>query len=285
MCRGSLKASPTGIEIAHQALLRNGLTKTALGEDLNISRSTISKFFNGRNVDRYVFDAICQRLNLNWEEIFEPPPEAQQSNNSHNSPEIDALVEDIRQKVREDIQKSCGTMRVLDMTQPIDLGSIYTQVNILEKITGRTRVDLTQRLESFSLDTENFYWLGLSGIEEKRVEGSQAVENNDKLMLLGKPGAGKTTFLKYLAIQCNKGDFLKNRVPVFIPLKQFAETELDNQTNPGLFDYISQWLGDCGVIENQSKAEQLLKAGRAFLLLDGLDEVREEDSDRYASNH
>lgn len=280
MGRGSLKASLKGIEAAKKALQRNGLTQKALGEALDISRSTISKFFNGKSVERYVFDQICERLNLDWQEIFEPPPEAQQSNNSHNSPEIDALVQDIRQKVQADIQKSCGTMRVLDMTQPIDLGSIYTQVNILEKITGSKRVELHQLLENFSLE-ENFDRLGLCEIKEKRVEGLEAVQNNDKLMVLGKPGAGKTTFLKYLAIQCNKEDFLKDRVPVFIPLKQFAETEVEeDKSKLGLLDYISQWLSDCGVIENQSKAEQLLKAGRAFVLLDGLDEVREEDGDR-----
>jgi len=50
---------------------------------------------------------------------------------------IDALVQELRQLVQPDIQERCGTMRVLDMTQPIALGDIYTSVNILEKITGR----------------------------------------------------------------------------------------------------------------------------------------------------
>ena len=78
MGRGSLKASLKGIEAANKALLRNGLTQKALGEKLGISRSTISKFFNGKTVERYVFNEICSRLNLNWEEIFEPPPEEEQ---------------------------------------------------------------------------------------------------------------------------------------------------------------------------------------------------------------
>ncbi|MDJ0734732.1 MAG: NACHT domain-containing protein [Nostocaceae cyanobacterium] len=271
MGRGSLKASSPGIEAAKKALIRRGLTQKALVENLGISRSTISKFFNGKAVERYVFEEICERLNLNWEDIFEPPPEEEQQNNS--SP-IDTLVQDIRQKIQAEIKQSCGTMRVLDMTQPIELGSIYTQVNILKKITGRRGIDLEKLLED--LNRENFERFGLNQVQEKRVEGLKAVLDYSKLMVLGKPGAGKTTFLKYLTIQCIQGDFLKDFVPIFIPLKQFAETPGEL----GLLDYISQWLDECGVSEAQTKAQQLLKKGRALVLLDGLDEVREEDSDR-----
>ena len=170
MGRGSLKASSKGIELAKTALRYRGLTQKALAEDLGKSRSTISKFFNGKFVERYVFEEICKRLNLTWEEIFEPPPEEQQKN---NSPKIDTLVQDIRQKVQADIQKSCGTMRVLDMTQPIDLGSIYTQVNILEKITGRRRLNLNELWEG--LNIQSFDRFGPNQVGQERVEGLKAV--------------------------------------------------------------------------------------------------------------
>ncbi|KST66568.1 NACHT domain-containing protein [Mastigocoleus testarum] len=314
MGRGSLKASKKGIEAAKKALLRNGLTQKALGETLEISRSTISKFFNGKTVERYVFEEICKRLNLNREETFEPPSEEEQNNCSRidslakdifqkidpyiqgsQNPEsnmilqidlssiyiqiktlkhnIRELVQGIRQQVQGDIEESCGTMRVLDMTQPIKLGSIYTQLNILEKITGRRRIDFTKLAGD---DSETFDRFGLSRVEEKGLEGLEVVRKYNKLMVLGKPGAGKTTFLKYLAIECSKGEFIKNCVPVFIPLKQFAETK----DKPSLLDYISQWLDKCGLTEAQAQLEQLLKAGRLLILLDGLDEVREEDSER-----
>ncbi|MBR8840442.1 MAG: hypothetical protein DSM106950_42275 [Stigonema ocellatum SAG 48.90 = DSM 106950] len=37
-------------------------------------------------------------------------------------------------------------------------------------------------------------------VTQERVPGLQAVQQHSKLMVLGKPGAGKTTFLKYRAI-------------------------------------------------------------------------------------
>jgi predicted NACHT family NTPase len=162
-------------------------------------------------------------------------------------------------------------MRVLDMEQPIELGDIYTDVNILEKITGRRRLEIDELLQNF--DPENFDRFGLSKIE-KRVPGLEAVEKYQKLMVLGKPGAGKTTFLKYLAIQGIGGKFQSQRVPIFITLKQFAESK--NQ--PGVGEFISQQLANDRLAEAQ--ISELLNSGRAMILLDGLDEVREEDNSR-----
>ncbi len=82
----------------------------------------------------------------------------------------------------------------------------------------------------------DFERFGLGKRTEERVPGLEAVAKYSKLTILGKPGAGKTTFLKYLAIQCIEGKFLGDRLPIFITLKDFAESA--NQ--PSLLDYISR---------------------------------------------
>ena len=52
------------------ALKRQGyLRQIDLAEELAIARSTVSNFFNNRPVDRQNFLDICDRLNLDWEEI------------------------------------------------------------------------------------------------------------------------------------------------------------------------------------------------------------------------
>jgi predicted NACHT family NTPase len=180
---------------------------------------------------------------------------------------IDALVNQVREKVSADIQKRCGWMRVLEMTHPIGVNDIYTDVNILEKITGRRRLDLAQLL--ININREKF------GLEKTRVPGLAAVEQHCKLMILGKPGAGKTTFLKRIAIQCNSGQFLAGYIPIFITLKDFAEA----QQKPSLLQYINDqfFIHD---ISEQQIVKTLLCQGRMIVLLDGLDEVRETDNDR-----
>jgi predicted NACHT family NTPase len=268
MDKRSLKASEQGIKHLNQALNLMGQTKMGLATQLGIARSTVSNLFVGRAIERKIFANICQSLKLDWREIANQP-EVEETES-----DLDALVAEVRQKIRSFIQEKCGTMRVLDMSQPVDLTDIYTDVNILEKITGRRRINYDDLVKQFDPDAENFDRFGLNRITEKRVPGIEAVERFSKLMILGKPGAGKTTFLKYLAIQCIEGNLQADRVPIFITLKDFAEAE----NEPNLLTYIHQQFANLEITENQ--IIELLKLGRGFIFLDGLDEIREEDSKR-----
>jgi len=187
--------------------------------------------------------------------------------------DIEALVATIRTQVHGDIQARCGTMRVLDMEQPIGLGDIYTSVNILEKLSGRRRLGLDDLLQD--CDLENFDRFLLGQVRHQRVPGLKAVECYDQLMILGKPGAGKTTFMKRLAILCNQGKFQPQRVPVFVTLKDYAEA----RGKPKLQTYIQRQWNACGV-EAADALSTVLGNGKALVLLDGLDEVYETDHDR-----
>jgi transcriptional regulator with XRE-family HTH domain len=68
--RSSLTASAEVREKARIALLGLGYTQQALADFLELSRSTVSKFFNGSpiTVDRY--KQICDALGLNWEDCL-----------------------------------------------------------------------------------------------------------------------------------------------------------------------------------------------------------------------
>ncbi|MBN8563964.1 MAG: NACHT domain-containing protein [Leptolyngbya sp. UWPOB_LEPTO1] len=184
--------------------------------------------------------------------------------------DVNEIVQEVRQKISRDIQKRCGTMRVLDMEQPITINSIYTTVNILEKLTGNRRRSIEQLLEGFN--SEDFDRFSFGRIQQKRIPGLAAVQKHDKLLILGKPGAGKTTFLKWLALQCQAGHLYENRVPIFVTLKEFAETA----GRPNLTKFIARQFTECG-IEKAEVVTQILLEGRSLILLDGLDEVRAED--------
>jgi predicted NACHT family NTPase len=314
MAERSLRATPEGIHKAKKVVKNNGWTQTEIGEQVGTTRQPIGKFFAGKPIERPTFIDICRLLGLNWEDIAEPEPVEQ---NQNTSIDIEALVQEVREKIKPDIQERCGTMRVLDMSQPIGLNDIYTNVNILERITGRRRKEIAELLQE--CNSEDFERFELGRISEERVPGLEAVEKYSKLMILGKPGAGKTTFLKYLAILCNNGndkgrdtvgaglgnnsrrpqtrsqqnppsqpspstDNLSTKpalfclVPIFVTLKDFA----DAANKPGLLEYISQQFSDCGFVGaiHESPLQDVIKYGRALVLLDGLDEVREEDNSR-----
>jgi predicted NACHT family NTPase len=271
MSARSLRASKEGIGKANIALARYSLSQNALAKDLGLSRQTVNNFFKSKSIDRENFGLICDRLGLDLEDTVATNEPALASSELVDSSTIDTLIQDIRQKVRGNIQQRCGEMRVLDMARPIELDTIYTDVNILQEITGRRRLDLAKLLEHCSL--EEFDRLGFAHAQAERRSGLEAVKEFDKLMLLGKPGAGKTSFLKRLAMLCNAATFQGHRVPIFIALKDFG----DSSEKPKLLTYISQWLKEWEVQESQS-VEQIFKQGRGFLLLDGLDEVSERSS-------
>lgn len=195
------------------------------------------------------------------------------SNQTQNISDIDALVQEVRQKVYPCIFNQCGKMRLLGLYEQIDLHDIYTDVNILEQISSRRRLEIAG-LHKVSVADE-FERPRLGGIGEQRMTGLAAVKQYSKLMVLGKPGSGKTTFLKHIAIQCISGNFQPNLVPIFITLKNFAESK----DCSSLIKYINQKLNDCNVLDN-SITKKLLARGRALVLLDGLDEVMEADEAR-----
>jgi predicted NACHT family NTPase len=290
MAKRSLKASAEGIRKARKAYNAEGLTQEALAEQVNLkTRQPVSNFFASKPIDRHVFIEICTALDLNWEEIRQQETEDGTSEDAVVEA-IAEIVQAIREQIRPLVKAGCGEMKVLDMTQPIELTGeqgIYTNVNILEKITARNRREIAQLLQNAG--SEEFDRAGLSRVREERIAGIEAVKRHSKLMVLGKPGAGKTTFLKYLAMQCIDGNFLGDRVPLFITLKDFAETK----DQPDFLDYIREKITNSAT---QTQIENLIQQGKAFILLDGLDEVREEDtgrvlrdirdfSDRYADNH
>lgn len=271
----SLRASSAGINKANQALL-SFESKLTLAAEMEISRATVQKFFAGKPVGREYFHKICQRLNLPWDQIVDLPTADETVDEqweSDESNDIDALVQLARQKGQARIYNRCSIVRVLDMSRPLGLNDIYTNVNILEKISGRRRLEVAELLKVYSADEFNRPNLGR--VAQDRVIGVEVVKKYRKLVVLGKPGAGKTTFLKHIALQCSSGKLQPDLVPIFISLKDFA----DSEQQPTLLEYITEQFATDG-ISDPRVAKQLLAQGKMLILLDGLDEVKETDSQR-----
>lgn len=276
MAKPSLKASQTGVQIVKQALTNSGWTQKDLSAQVYCSRQPITNFLKGEAIAQTLFISICDRLGLDWHAIanLEPiietaPPETL---------ELDTLVQNLRKRGYNNIRERCDTLRVLDMSHPIGVKDLYTNVNILEQITGRRHKRIDELLQE--CDFEQFERFGLTNVAKECIPALEAVQKYKKLIVLGKPGAGKTTFLKYLVIQCNEGEFERDFLPIFITLKDFAEAE----GKPSLLEYISRKDSSCADASNleQLTADfyQVFHQGRALVLLDGLDEVRSEDYHR-----
>jgi predicted NACHT family NTPase len=263
----SIAASPQGIQRIKAAL---PCSQEKFSKEVEISPATLKKFFRGELIDREIFCRICDRVKIDWSEVVQSsyvPDKVEES--------IDTLVQSTRSRLHHDVKKRCGWMKVLNMTYPIESSAIYTDVNLLGKpLHLRSFRELERSLPEFAAENFDRFWLG-QAIRDQRRDGIETVQDTNLLMILGAPGAGKSTFLKRLAMLCYGEDaaHFQALVPFFVTLKEFAEAE----GQPNLLNYLAS-LGNAAV--DAETIATLLGNNRGLVLLDGLDEVLERDRDR-----
>ena len=105
----------------------------------------------------------------------------------------------------------------------------------------------------------------------------ELLRQNDGLIILGDPGAGKTTFIKFLALvlATGQGDRLGlgDLFPVLLPLSAYAEA-LENGDVP-IPEFIESYYQNRELlVPLRPMLTRALEGGRALLLFDGLDEVK-----------
>lgn len=174
------------------------------------------------------------------------------------------------------LKRKCSTIRVLDMTEPVSLTNIYVNFNILKDIKGRRQQRIQTLLSDLDIDKNQNIKRLPSPKQENQIPGLEAVKRYPKLMILGKPGAGKTTFLKHLAINSNLEESMERLIPVFIQLKEFSENENLHDLASAIMYEFTEYIPN-----SEATIERLLERGQCLIMLDGLDEVNVENREVY----
>lgn len=285
----SLHLSVEGLKKVNLAMAATNMTPERLAMELKLASLYVNKFFRGESIPTQLFAQICEGLGLGWQELFDLSAPAPASSG------IDGTIQEVRQKCHDNLSRRCNCLKIVDMTEPKELKVIYTNHNVIED-SGQLRKKLSLLHDRTSLvgkigdrlkRTETDFYLGR--LANTSAPALNTVKQYQKLLIWGGIGTGKTTFFKYLALQCLSGNFHGELAPVLIYLEDFAQGII-NLTDHIIQTFYSYGFKDTNVIE------QLLSQGKLLILLDGLDCVPEASlaktiseiksfSDQFYRNH
>ncbi|MGJ3244725.1 MAG: NACHT domain-containing protein [Elainellaceae cyanobacterium] len=171
-------------------------------------------------------------------------------------------------------------LKVLGMPKPIDLEDVYTTVRLLDATEVRTLESIASLEDAYRKQRQRRF-RSSSG---KSKPGVEIARNEQFLMVLGSPGAGKSTFLHKMGLEALKGTkFLRKMeleslkgtkvrlrhhcIPVLLELKRLTEQSID------IKKLIAQEFQTCNFPRAEEFTNRALKQGKLLILFDGLDEV------------
>ena len=177
--------------------------------------------------------------------------------------------------------------------QPLGLTSVYVDLNLDLRIPQKLAFpDYLKKLQSAREQTREAVQPERG--ETRLVPALEALAHHPKMVLLGRPGSGKSTLSTYLALSLAEaalghaaalkrlGRWWKHGslLPMPVVLREFAATlpaDLDRGRAKHLWDFIATDLANSGHGEATGAAlRQAAEARGALFLLDGLDEAGDE---------
>ena len=169
-------------------------------------------------------------------------------------------------KYADKYQSRYGLLKLLGMPQAVELESVYTKVRFLDDLSIR-RFESIEAMEEAYREGRKREFQRVR--QRSNLDGITIANEHRYLMVLGGPGAGKSTFLRRLGLEALKekdGQFQHQCIPVMLELKQ-----LTGEVN--LKQAIAREFEDFGFPPSEEFATEALKKGKLLVLLDGLDEV------------
>ena len=162
--------------------------------------------------------------------------------------------------------KRHGILKVLGMREAVPLESVYTAVQFLDEQAIRSFESIQNLEEAYRQAKKRSF----QQQDCQKQEGLKIANQKQFLMVLGQPGAGKSTFLRKIGLEAlkgKKGGFKPDRIPVFIELKSFTSSQIDIEK------LILEEFSICGFPSSEQFIAKALEQGKLLILLDGLDEV------------
>ena len=173
-------------------------------------------------------------------------------------------------KYIENYQKRHCQLKVLGMREPVELSAVYTGVKLLDE---RAILQFDPEAIEGSFRKDRFRGYSAEHQEDEKYSGIAVANERQYLMVLGGPGAGKSTFLRKVGLEAlrtfyyERAEYQHRLIPVLLELKRFESKDID------IAKSITAEFETCGFPEAGKFTQNALAQGNLLVLLDGLDEV------------
>ncbi len=273
----SLNASPQGLTIADAARQKKGWTKASpiCCDKAHTSIATLKRFWSGSPIRREAFISICQALDLDWEKIAFHEEHIVES---LPDDDLDALVQEVNSKIVFGFEFGKKNPKQQQTLQWIQENFLELDLVKVESLPAEYPVgDRDSLFKEQPPSEDSFDRLGISLLQGEKTSSRRVLEEDLNLFIYGEPGSGKSTFLRWTALQCRAGNLLSSYIPVFIEIRRLAAAG-SNNTLLNIIEYMfEQW-------DIASEQLELLRdSGRILFIFDGFDEAPSHEWSRINS--
>ena len=160
-----------------------------------------------------------------------------------------------------------GRLKILGMSKPVSLDSVYVPVRLLED----SEINKSMSIDDMEKACRARHERKLSTGSTRQKTAIDIANELQYLSIIGAPGAGKTTLLRKIGLESLKckseTEFQYSCMPVWVDLKKVTEETISFQS------YIANELESFDFPDAKRITENALRRGRLLILFDGLDEV------------
>lgn len=179
---------------------------------------------------------------------------------------IDDIMKELNGKESSVLKEIANFLK--NELSPESLNSSNKTIDV-NQIQERKKIYLENLKQVYNKEVKSIFLDREFKDDKTNIDIDEIVKSNQNFLILGEPGAGKTYCINRILHEIlNLNDV--NTIPVYIKLSGYG------YSYKTIKDMIFSILSTDLIVTDQNDVDALLRTGKLILLLDGLDEVRDE---------